>query len=170
MARFDIRFQEIRGPGARKGVQTLQFYEVTGSKVKSMTVNDVEKLEADRRDADRLYNDALTALDRAIVAVGGHASVSRGDYAELATRLIVFLQQITPFVESKDREAAAISASRSDRLQATIESLAELRTHVGVLQRGMQMLMRDRVEPTERSAPRSAGPSSSADDFKYVGF
>jgi SAM-dependent methyltransferase len=151
-------------------VQTVKLYEVTGSQVKAVTVNDVEKLEAAQRDADRAYNDALTALDRAIVAVGGHASVSPGEYAELATRLIVFLQQITPFVESKDRRAAAIAAARSDQLQATVESLAELRTQVGVLQRGMQMLTRERADPTGRAASPSAGRSSSAGDFKYVGF
>jgi SAM-dependent methyltransferase len=139
-----------------------------------MTPNDVEKLGAERRDADRAYNEALTRLDEAIVAFSGHAAVSREDYAELATRLILFLQHITAFVESKDREAAAIGAARTAELAEAVDSLAELRTHVGVLQRGMQMLTRERVAPAAPasavSKPFSSCSPSASDEFKYLGF
>jgi O-antigen chain-terminating methyltransferase len=135
-----------------------------------MTLSDVEKLGAERRDADRAYNEALTHLDQAIVAAGDHAALSREDYAELATRLIVFLQKITAFVESKDREAVAICESRSTELQAAVESLGEIRTHVGVLQRGMQMLTRGQVQPGASRSAVAVQSSSPADDFKYVAF
>jgi O-antigen chain-terminating methyltransferase len=135
-----------------------------------MTDSQLDNLADERRRADRSYNDALTALDRAIAAVGERAAVSREDYSALATRLMVFLQQITAFVETKDREAAALCAARSAEIQASVESLAELRTQVGVLQRGLQMLTRDRIQPSGPPQGISVPTPSSADDFRYVGF
>ena len=55
----------------------------------------VARLERERRDADRAYNEALSALDAAI-AGGADRDVFRD-------RLILFLQKITAFVETKDR-------------------------------------------------------------------
>ena len=41
-----------------------------------MTADEVGKLERERRDADARYNDALTALDRAIVSLDGRDPAS----------------------------------------------------------------------------------------------
>jgi SAM-dependent methyltransferase len=94
-----------------------------------------EILARERLDADRRYNDALTTLDDAIVDAGRRAALERADFERIAERLIVFLQQITAFVESKDRELAADVAERVATIAAALDAVAELRTQVNVLQR-----------------------------------
>ena len=69
-----------------------------------MSADDGERFTRERREADARYNDALTALDRAIVAATARETIARDELAELSTALIVFLQQITAFVETKDRD------------------------------------------------------------------
>ncbi len=101
------------------------------------------RLAAERADADRRYNDALTALDRAIVDAGTRESLGRGDLLRMATTLIGFLQQITAFVETKDRELAASTAARIDGIERTAEAIAELRTQMGVVQRTVAALSRE---------------------------
>ena len=101
-----------------------------------------EILTRDRQEADQRYNDALTALDRAIVDAGKNENLGREDFERLTNALIVFLQQITAFVEAKDRELAAESAARVDAIAASIATVAELRTQVGALQRAVQSLSR----------------------------
>src|SRR5712691_4868200 len=56
--------------------------------------------------------------------------------------LIAFLQQITAFVETKDRQLAADAARRIDDQQRIVATLAELRAQLGVLQRAAEMLKR----------------------------
>jgi len=51
--------------------------------------------ERERLDADRLYNEALTALDRTDVDLHAQSSVSREDVRHCAAALILFLQRIT---------------------------------------------------------------------------
>ena len=82
-----------------------------------MTPEDLAELDRERRDADVRYNDALTSLDRAIVAAGGEPSSAEVD--RTTTALLVFLQQITAFVESKDRQLAAESLSRIEGLEVS---------------------------------------------------
>ena len=75
----------------------------------------IAELERARLSADRQYNDTLSALDRAIVEVSSQQTLGRDDLARLTTALIVFLQQITAFVETKDRELdAQIDAADRD--------------------------------------------------------
>lgn len=84
------------------------------------------RLERERLDADRQYNDALTALDRAVPADGTDAQ------REFQTKLILFLQKITAFVESKDRavggselrEEIVRARARTLELQRAVEQLA----------------------------------------------
>ncbi len=142
---------------------------------------------AEAEEADRIYNEALTALDAAIVPLyeddkpilewpnavlappGGvlkpwlgvihrwlapvfarqrtfdmHVveSVERiagrdhaRAFAKFQTALIVFLQKITAFVESKDRHVAAIAASRLDRHEHLLNQLPDLQAQVAALQR-----------------------------------
>jgi 2-polyprenyl-3-methyl-5-hydroxy-6-metoxy-1,4-benzoquinol methylase len=190
--------------------------------------------DRERQDADRRYNDALAALDRALVRnaelpdrgptfdalvptrpagarrpwvrlVHGwlapfferqQALTSRvaGALEELAgrerdrqvgferfqTALIVFLQQITAFVETKDRAVVAGTAARLDAQEQAIGALPDLRAQVGALQRATQMLKRELVDSRESpdgSRQPSAGSRQSAatayqplDDYQYVGF
>ena len=60
-----------------------------------MAPTDAERLERERLDADRLYNEALTALDRTVVDLHAQSSVSREDVRHCAAALILFLQRIT---------------------------------------------------------------------------
>jgi SAM-dependent methyltransferase len=139
---------------------------------------ELDRFDRERREADARYNDALTALDRAIVAAGGEPA--RADVERMATALLVFLQQITAFVESKDRRLAAEVHARVQTIAQALEPMAELRTQMGVLQRAMQSLKRTAESPaTSHSSsaishqPSAITPSSLAgpdDDYKYVGF
>ena len=60
-----------------------------------MPLTDAERFERERLDADRLYNEALTALDRTDVDLHAQSSVSREDVRHCAAALILFLQRIT---------------------------------------------------------------------------
>src|SRR2546427_6030478 len=94
-----------------------------------------DDLEQPRLDADKRYNDALTALDRVIVNATRLAELSREDAAAIGTALLVFLQQITAFVDTKDRALTAQLAARLDEHQRSLEAISELRTHIAVLRR-----------------------------------
>jgi O-antigen chain-terminating methyltransferase len=140
------------------------------------TTGEVDRFARDRQDADRRYNDALTALDRAIVHASAQPVVDRAELSALATALIVFLQQITFFVESKDREIAANHAARFDAVDRSLETLAELRVQMSVVQRAVQKLTRseggERAPATSSTAGlRGAeGPKAVDPDFRYVAF
>ncbi len=139
-----------------------------------MTDHDVERFERERLDADRAYNNALTALDRVVNAARGRSEAERPDFDSLAHSLIVFLQHITAFVESKDRELEARAGARADRIEQTLQSVEEMRTQMRVLQRAMQTLSRAQSSPAAEQRLVSALPetpsSTPADDYKYVGF
>ena len=70
------------------------------------------RLERERLEADRRYNDALTALDRTVAAVSAQPPGDADGLARLMSALLGFLQQITAFVETKDRALAADAARR----------------------------------------------------------
>ncbi len=102
-----------------------------------------DRYERERHEADRRYNDALTALDRAIVAAGAEPATGRDDLVALASTLIVFLQQITAFVESKDRDVAARADARMERIEQGLEPIAEVAARLSVLQRAVEAMARD---------------------------
>jgi SAM-dependent methyltransferase len=187
-----------------------------------MSDDDRERLEADRH-----YNDALAALDRALVRTAGlpgsgpafdtlapalPASVRRpwvrivyswlapfferqlalnsrvaaaldevtgwerdrqASFERFQAALIVFLQQITAFVETKDRAVVAGTAAQLDAQGQAIGSLPDLRAQVGVLQRATQMLKRELVDSRQSSVDSRQPPAAShrpLDDYQYVGF
>jgi 2-polyprenyl-3-methyl-5-hydroxy-6-metoxy-1,4-benzoquinol methylase len=135
----------------------------------------LERLDRERRAADARYNDALTALDRAVVAMQGRP-LERQDVDRTSTALLQFLQQITAFVESKDRHLAADAAGRITALAPTLDAVAELRVQMSVAQRAIESLKRaGAAAPSAAATPQSgAAPSSighpHSDDYKYVGF
>lgn len=206
-----------------------------------MSLDELDKLERQRRDADRRYNDALTAFDASLTRATPQGSIglvadgtppslppgwsgwtlrvvqrwlepwidrqhafnarTAGVIEELVSRdraraaafdqfqsaLITLLQQITAFVETKDRQLSANLSRRLDEHQIVLdhqqpmlETLPELRAQLAVLQRATGMLKR-RIEeglPTDPGTPAAATPnagspatqSDSTDDYKYVGF
>jgi SAM-dependent methyltransferase len=130
-------------------------------------------VERARREADRAYNEALTTLDQTIVAAGAQPQVGRDELARLGTALLEFLQKITAFVETKDRELAAGAEQRMAALEGPLATIAELRTQVNVLQRAVQTLHvtshESRVAGQETgAATREAGLATR--DFVYVAF
>ncbi len=135
-----------------------------------MPPTDPERLERERLDADRRYNAALTDLDRAIVELTGASAPTTHDLARLSTALIVFLQQITAFVDTKDRRIAANAERRIDALSPAVESIAELRTQLNVLQRKLEALSRDArpLPPSSHPIPKPQPPI--ADEVTYLAF
>jgi O-antigen chain-terminating methyltransferase len=142
-----------------------------------MTIADeVERFTRERQEADRRYNGALTALDAAVVAAS-----DAGELARIGTALMEFLQRITAFVESKDREIVSTANARMAAVERALDPVAELRMQMSVVQRAIQALTRaahDASPPppaasTERprpSAPPSAGTDAFRTNFKYVAF
>jgi SAM-dependent methyltransferase len=206
-----------------------------------MSDGDLERLERERQNADRQYNDALTAFDGAFVratpapdlAVTADAAppalpagwqgrwlrvtdewlrpwierqqafnartvalvdelVSRerertAAFERFQSALIVFLQQITPFVETKDRQLAATARVEFEGHQRQLEDLKEqlrnnlpdLHAQIAVLQRIAHTLTRERAAPAAQRPAADVGAAgegdaggvaSQADDYKYVGF
>jgi SAM-dependent methyltransferase len=138
-----------------------------------------ERLARERADADRAYNDALTALDRAATAAIAADAPTRADIARAVTALIVYLQQITAFVDTKDREIAAHIDLRLARIERALESIPELRSQMTALQRAAQTLSRTQhpapapgtpnPAPRTHPAPGTLNPAPDQ-DYKYVAF
>jgi SAM-dependent methyltransferase len=209
-----------------------------------MSLDQLDTLEQQRREADRRYNDALTAFDAALIraaaietpglvadaalpplpagwrarslrvvaqwltpwierqhafnaraagainALADREREQRDAFAGFQAALIALLQQITAFVETKDRQVSAQATLRLDEHQRIIgdhgwfieeqrpllATLPELRAHLTVLQRATAMLQRRLADgaPAPAGTATAAAPSpasaSSPDDYKYVGF
>lgn len=147
------------------------------------------RLERERLDADKKYNDALTELDRALTKdmptmpalpteTGMHPAATRAlieltnrQYTELIrfqNRLILFLQKISGFVETKDR--AIGGAELQNEVAAMRGKTLELARDVQALRE-----RRDRErssEPAHASEPARANESSGSieQSAAYVGF
>ena len=134
-----------------------------------MSAEELDRLDRERRDADARYNAALTALDRTIVSLDGR-NPTRDDVARIGTALLGFLQQITAFVETKDRQLAAEDKARTESVARTLASLDELRTQVTVLRRTMESVA-SHTSPVARPSAVPQSPSPPVpDDAVYVGF
>lgn len=144
------------------------------------------RLERERIEADTKYNDALTELDRVLTKdmptlpplpteTGMHPAATRAlieltnrQYSELIrfqNRLILFLQKITGFVETKDR-ATGGAELRGEVAQIRAKSLE--------LARDIQAL-RERAAPAPHtSSSERAGTAEPARSMQvsadYVGF
>jgi SAM-dependent methyltransferase len=134
-----------------------------------------QRFARDRREAERRYNDALTALDHAVTAALEHPAPTRDDVARATTALIVYLQQITAFVESKDRATAADSDARFENIERAIDAIQELRVQLGTLRRRVEAVERTPAKPelwatsTEHRAAL-AQPRATRHDATYVAF
>src|SRR5438093_4479101 len=206
-----------------------------------MSPDKLDTLECERHDADRLYNEALTAFDAALfhpiapaaasLAVDStpppppsgwrarglrsvrqwllpwierqhafnartadaiDALISRdreraAAFGGFQSALIVFLQRINAFIDTKDKLLSAIAERRLDEHDRALQpllkdTLPELRTQIAVLDRAVAMLKRRIADPladpagkkaTSRSQAETSTTdprSGSGDDYKYVGF
>ena len=132
-------------------------------------------LEQARLDADKRYNDALTALDRAVndAASASGDALSRDGVAAIGTALLVFLQQITAFVDTKDRELAGRLAARLAEHEQALAAIAELRTQITVLQRTVGSLKlqvtSDNLQSERRESPLVSQRLPS-EDVTYIAF
>jgi 2-polyprenyl-3-methyl-5-hydroxy-6-metoxy-1,4-benzoquinol methylase len=195
-------------------------------------MNDSDRLRLEAEEADRRYNEALTAVDHAFIPpdetpgpvvpwpdavlpppTGPHRPWLRvihrwlapvfarqrtfdnhvvdaidaltdqeGEvaFARFQTALIIFLQKITAFVESKDRLVAATAAARLDRHEELLNQLPDIQTQLAVLQRATQMLTRavnsqqsavDSPPPREALRREPSAPSlQPLVDYQYVAF
>ncbi len=204
---------------------------MSAREVAAISNNDLERLERERQDADRRYNEALTAFDAALIhlspadatlaadtappplpgglpgralrivqrwlmpwldrqhafnvrttaAVEAIAARERERAAALdrfQSALVGFLQGITAFVETKDRQLAANATARSEAQQAALGGLPDLQAQVAVLQRATHMLTRRAEESAAHkpgtvavaSAGAAAAHAEPIDDYKYVAF
>jgi SAM-dependent methyltransferase len=185
-------------------------------------MSDSDRLRQEAEDADRSYNEALTAVDDAFVPAdetpgpvvpwpdavlpppsGTHRPWLRiiqrwlapvfarqrtfdnhvvdaidaltdkerqVAFARFQTALIIFLQKITAFVESKDRLLAATTSSRLDRHEQLIAQLPDIQSQLAVLQRATQMLTRVSQQSAVGSPQSAAGGQRAGADFRYVAF
>jgi SAM-dependent methyltransferase len=132
-----------------------------------MGAGETDRIHHERREADRRYNEALTALDRAIVGAGGRALV-REDFERLATALIVFLQQITGFVEASDREVVCDLGARLAAWEQRFGLLDELSARMSIVQRSLEALRRELATQAARNAPAGSQPGR-ADELARPG-
>jgi 2-polyprenyl-3-methyl-5-hydroxy-6-metoxy-1,4-benzoquinol methylase len=186
-------------------------------------MSDSDRLQLEAEEAEKSYNDALTAVDHAFIPAdetpgpvvpwpdavlpppaGPHRPWLRvvhrwlapvfarqrtfdnkvvdaidaltdqeGEvaFARFQTALIIFLQKITAFVESKDRVVAAAAASRLEQHEQLISQLPDIQTQLAVLQRATQMLTRSVGSQQSGVAGTTSNPSNLSNlDYQYVAF
>ena len=109
----------------------------------------------------------------AVEALAGHDRAIA--FARFQTALIIFLQKITAFVESKDRLVAATAASRLDQHEQLLNQLPDIQAQLAVLQRATQMLTRSvgtrqSPEPSALSPQPSFNSPQPSRDYQYVAF
>jgi 2-polyprenyl-3-methyl-5-hydroxy-6-metoxy-1,4-benzoquinol methylase len=112
------------------------------------------RLERERLDADRHYNDALTALDEAV-----RLGLPEVDFRH---RLLLFLQTITGFVETKDRSLGG-SELRNEIVRARARTLE--------LQRAVEQLSTSGLaHPPATTGPSAHTSSRNVTGATYLGF
>src|ERR1051326_8801451 len=134
------------------------------------TAGDADKFDRERRIADARYNDALTAFDRALADCRGR-ELTRDDFDRLAHTLIMFLQQITAFVNANDRAIGSDVDRRMERIEHLFADIDERRTRVALLQGGSRQSRLVSDAPTAGQPNVSGAPIiSPSSDLVYVGF
>ena len=101
-----------------------------------------DRLERDRADADRRYHEVFAALDR-VVGEGVDAASAAERLATFQSLLIQFLQQITPYIDSKLRVVEQRAADAA--MTATLAQRAS-----------------ERAERAVAAAPGAPGPGAPA--------
>src|SRR5947209_645639 len=81
----------------------------------------LEGFERARVEADCRYNDALTALDRAVVELGTRPRVTGDDARHLGSLLLVFLQQLTAYVDTRDRMTSATMVAEVEAVRRALD-------------------------------------------------
>jgi O-antigen chain-terminating methyltransferase len=119
-----------------------------------------DRLERERDDAHRRYHEIFAALDRVVVeSVGAPAE----QLATFQSLLIQFLQQITPYIDSKLRLVEQSAADAA--MTATMAQRAAV-----AAERASQTAAPSRAAQPFRAAPEPASPSAGLADATYVGF
>jgi len=119
-----------------------------------------DRLERDREEAHRRYHDVFAALDR-VVGEGVDAASAAERLATFQSLLIQFLQQITPYVDSKLR---VIEQRASDAaMTATLAQRASQRA-----ERALETAAPRAPEAPGAPAPRA--PSAPEPDPSYLAF
>ncbi|MBI3402976.1 MAG: methyltransferase domain-containing protein [Acidobacteria bacterium] len=133
-----------------------------------MSPIDPGRLERERRDADRRYNDALTALNTVVERLNAKPALVREDFAPLTHVLIAYLQQITAFVDTKDRQLGATAAEAATELHAKLSVLE------GTVRAIAQSAVTSHQPPATALQPPALSPQPSAlsplDDAIYLAF
>jgi SAM-dependent methyltransferase len=93
-------------------------------------------------------------------------------FARFQTALMIFLQKVTAFVESKDRLVAA----SIDKYERQLNQLPDIQAQLAILQRATQMLTRSLGSPPSApgaqssSSPQPSSQSPFTRDYQYVAF
>jgi SAM-dependent methyltransferase len=153
-------------------------------------VRAVQQWLAPWMDRQHIFNARAADAVEALIARDRERTAA---FEQFQSSLIALLQEVTAFVETKDRQISAQATLRLDEHQRIIgehgwfieehrpllATLPELRAHLTVLQRATSMLQRRLAEnaPVPAgaavapvSAPPAATAGDSLDDYKYVGF
>ena len=127
----------------------------------------------------RHHRDTQQTLSELIAAMRHHLE----GLAAFHTRLIVYLQQITLYVDTKDRDVAGIRLPLAAAISAVGDELHKRWEAIGVLQQATMSMKRELERLGGSDGPREAGrqarptpagldagAANPLDDFKYVGF
>ena len=126
------------------------------------------------------HGDTQRALSELIVSMRSHIE----DFAAFQTRLIVYLQQITLYVDTRDRDVAGIRLPLSAAISAVGEELHKRWEAIGLLQQATMSMKRElerlaahgsdagvpAFRPAGSNADLKVGTTAAIDVFKYVGF
>ncbi len=128
-----------------------------------------DRLERDRADADRRYHEVFAALDR-VVGEGVDAASAAERLATFQSLLIQFLQQITPYIDSKLRvvEQRAADAAMTATLAQRASERAERAVAAAPGAPGPGAPAPGAPAPSAPSAPRA--PSAPDEDSSYLAF
>jgi SAM-dependent methyltransferase len=126
-----------------------------------------DRLERDRAEADRRYHDVFAALDR-VVNEGVDAATVSERLLTFQSLLIQFLQQITPYIDSKLRviEQQAADAAMTATLAQRASERAERAVTAAPLTPAPSAP--GAPAPSAPRAPRALGPSDK--DPSYLAF
>jgi len=114
------------------------------------------------------------ALNDALALVGE----TRTDAVRFRSRLVQYLQQITAYVDTRDRDvAAAVLADPHEQIRRVESALGLMQQQMAVLKRELERVVEQPADGAGASgAPRSAAPAAAGagsarlNAYKYVGF